>query len=337
MPRGSNRRTRNRAVFISHAAHDAAFVNFFVDILLVGGIGIPTDQIFNTSAPTSPIKPGSNFSPDIRAAIQSTKVVIALITPTYFERPFAMAELGAAWAAERLIPVLVPPVDFSMLEGVLDGVQCMRANDKRALHEIFDQFDQDRLNKDRWFSRNGSGTFGAKLEEFMEGLPSKSPKVPESAGARSAPSAAKPALSLKEEQARFDQLIDELKNALSYVPWIVRDAFVHDTCGHWASTTHSDHPRIDALWDAKHRGLVRFDDDDPGEADAISFLPTKTSQRSRNVYAAIQRLKEFLSSASSTFHLAYEDEHRFPAAVNVYAFWGAHIGLSHEPHTEETA
>jgi len=336
MPKGSTRKTRNRAVFISHAAHDAAFVNFFVDTLLVGGIGIPADQIFNTSAPTSPIKSGSNFSPDIRAAIQSAKVVIALITPTYFGRPFAMAELGAAWAAERLMPVLVPPVDFSMLEGVLDGVQCMRANDKKALHEIFDHFEQDRLNKERWFARNGSGTFGAKLEEFLAGLPSKIPKAPQSTGAGTAPTAAKPALSLKEEQALFDQLIDELKDALSYVPWIVRDAFVHDVCGGWAKAAPSDHPRIDALWDAKHRGLVEFEDDDPDEDDEILFQPTKASHRARNVYAVIQRLREFLASASPSFHLAYEDEHQFPAAVNIYAFWEAHVRLSHEPKTEET-
>lgn len=123
MARGSSRKTQGRAVFVSHAAHDATFVNFFVDTILVGGIGIPAEQIFNTSAPTSPIRSGSNFSPDIRLAIQSARVVIALITPTYFERPFAMAELGAAWATDRIVPVLVPPVDFTMLEGVLDGVQ----------------------------------------------------------------------------------------------------------------------------------------------------------------------------------------------------------------------
>ncbi|MFP2930232.1 toll/interleukin-1 receptor domain-containing protein [Pyxidicoccus sp. 3LG] len=330
---------------MSHAAHDAAFVNFFVDTLLVGGIGIPSDKIFNTSAPTSPITSGNNFSPDIRAAIQSAKIVIALITPRYFERPFAMAELGAAWAAQRLMPVLVPPVDFSMLEGVLDGVQCIRANDKKALHEIFDRFDQDKLNKERWFTRNGTGTFSAKLEEFLAGLPSKLPKAPEPTsahvmgkvpqGAKTAPKPEKPPLSLKEEQALFVQLIAELNDALSHVPWIVRDAFVHDACGHLAKADPANQTRMDAVWDAKHRGLVEIDDEDADEDDEVHFLPTRASQRARNVYAALDRLRKFLASASSNFHLAYEDEHKFPAAVHLYPFWEAHIGLAHEPPAEE--
>lgn len=323
--KSARRKVATRPVFISHASHDADFVNYFVDTLLVGGIGIPKEQIFNTSAPTPPIKAGSNFNPEIRAAIQSARIVIALVTREYFGRPFAMAELGAAWAAERLIPVLVPPVDFSMLEGVLDGVQCIRANDKQALHELFDRFDQEHLNNDRWLARNGSGTFNFKLEEYLKALPSKLPSTPSAPPATPEPAPGKSAMSLKEEQAAFDQLVDEVDEALDPLPLEVQDAFAFSTGGDWGTVNAPDTEMLGSVYEQKHRGLLETMEEGSGSNRVVYYRPSRMSQRVRNVYARLDSLKAFLESASSEFHVAYEDAYGSAASPNLYSFWETHF------------
>ncbi|ATB32667.1 toll/interleukin-1 receptor domain-containing protein [Melittangium boletus] len=351
MARATTKRIPNRSVFISHAASDAEFVNYFVDTLLTAGIGIGQEHIFNTSSPTSPIRAGSNFNPEIRSAIRMAKVVIAVVTPTYFDRPFAMAELGAAWASERLVPILVPPLDFNTLEGVLDGIQCIRVGDEKKLHELYDRFDADDLNKERWFNRNGSGTFNAKLREFLSGLPARLTKVSPSATAATsegkskavspttADSQKKSAVPVKEEWATFERFLDELRTALEQLPWIVSWGFMYEACGDWGIARDQD--TKDAAKDAEYRGLLRISKEfslDPAENRWL-YRPTKSSQRARNVYEIMDKLKSFLEKASRDFHLEYEQKHDHPAILSIYPFWDGHdlVGVDGEKTPQQSS
>ncbi|MBN9686117.1 MULTISPECIES: toll/interleukin-1 receptor domain-containing protein [unclassified Corallococcus] len=153
-------------VFISHSSADRGLVGFFVEQLLVAGIGLSPAQIFYTSAPSSPIQAGENFNPRIRQAIAGCRIVIALVSPNYYRSPFCMSELGVAWAAEKLLPILVPPVDFGSLEGVLYGMHCIRVGDKQKIFELYDRF-----SAADWHRPNRTGIFVSKVEDFLAGLP----------------------------------------------------------------------------------------------------------------------------------------------------------------------
>ncbi|CAM4511680.1 toll/interleukin-1 receptor domain-containing protein [Corallococcus exiguus] len=160
-------------VFISHSSVDGAMANYFVEQLLVAGAGLSASQIFCTSAASSPISAGTNFNPRIRQAISHSRIVIALVSRNYYRSPFCMSELGAAWAAEKLLPILVPPVDFGDLEGVLHGVHCLRLEDERKIFEIY-----DRLREANWHRPNPAGVYAAKVKEFLAGLGGQLAKLP---------------------------------------------------------------------------------------------------------------------------------------------------------------
>jgi hypothetical protein len=330
MPRTSTPRLPSRAVFISHAVADAEIVNDFVDTVLIKGIGISHEHIFNVSAKTSPLRAGGNFSPEIRTALRAAKAVIAIVTPTYFERPFTMAELGAAWAADSLIPILVPPVDFSSVEGVLVGVQCIRITDRVRMSELFDRFDRDDLNEDRWFTRAGVATFGQHLDAFMQGLESRlkrvvSPPTPVAVKPPVAQPAPVPKFApptLEDELAEFDRRMVALRAALGAVPQPVRAAFMYEVRDEWAIATEDQTEELNAL---EYKGLIKFTKNKEivnGKwVSTRLFRPTKTSQRARDVYACIQELSVFLRNASQQFHLHYEGKAEHAAELKLLPFW----------------
>lgn len=166
--------TSSQPVFISHASADRMMVNFFVDQVLVAGIGLSPSLIFNTSAASSPISAGDNFSPRIRQAIGDCKLVIALVSRNFYRSPFCMSELGAAWAANKLLPVLVPPISFENLEGVLHGTHCIRLDDGEKIFELYERF-----NEADWVRCGRAGVFAAKAKEFIASLPEKLARLPE--------------------------------------------------------------------------------------------------------------------------------------------------------------
>lgn len=126
-------------IFISHAVKDKAIADALVDLLLTS-TKISSDQIFCSSLEGLGIPPGVNFVDYIKSKIQKPKAVIALISPNYLGSQFCMCELGATWAMSHdLLPLLVPPLTFEQVKGVLTGVQLTRIDDSTGLSELTDR------------------------------------------------------------------------------------------------------------------------------------------------------------------------------------------------------
>ena len=124
------------SVFVSHATADRELVEQFVDTILKN-CGLTEADIFVSSIPGMDIPAGSDLLAAVRAEVSETTLVIAVITPTYPTRPVCIAELGAAWGvAGKLLPVLVPGINRSQLEGVLSGLKVDYLDEEKALDEI---------------------------------------------------------------------------------------------------------------------------------------------------------------------------------------------------------
>jgi TIR domain len=117
-------------IFISHAVVDREIASELVDFI-ESGIGAPSGEIFFSSEPGS-IEVGHNFVDDILVHLHDAKLVVALFSHGYLKSQFCMAELGAAKMAvafsdpehnRRLHSVLIPPLTFNEIGGMLVGVQ----------------------------------------------------------------------------------------------------------------------------------------------------------------------------------------------------------------------
>jgi len=128
-------------LFISHAVADQQLVSGLETLLQVG-VGVPHSEIFRSSRPGS-IPNGEYFVQHILGKLQAANMIVSVISRSYFKSQFCVAELGAARAQRmadnaRFFSLIIPPVDYSELHGVLHGVQSGEINTASALDELRD-------------------------------------------------------------------------------------------------------------------------------------------------------------------------------------------------------
>ena len=163
----------SKEIFISHAVKDKTLADAFVD-LMVTAMGISADDIFCSSLEGMGIPSGANFVDHIKAAIQSPKAVLALITPNYLASQFCLCELGATWAmSHNLFPLLVQPLTFEDVKGVLTGAQLTEINSATRLSELRDQ-----LNSTLGLTGKNTARWESKRDVFLKSLPKILKKLP---------------------------------------------------------------------------------------------------------------------------------------------------------------
>ena len=141
----------SRDIFISHAVKDKDLVENFVDNILQLGMGISTEDIFCSSLSGMGIPSGKNFIDYLKEEIQQPKGVIVFFSKSYISSQFCMCELGATWAmTHKILPILVPPLTYSDVKGVLTGIQVDKLNDADDLNR-FQQTFSEILEKDVLF------------------------------------------------------------------------------------------------------------------------------------------------------------------------------------------
>ena len=106
--------------------------------LLETGVGVPHKAIFCSSLKGQSIKPGKGFVDSIRGSLDDATCVLALISEAYYASAFCMCELGGTWLVTKsFLPVLVPPLDYSDLKAVLNGLQVSKLASEEDLDELF--------------------------------------------------------------------------------------------------------------------------------------------------------------------------------------------------------
>lgn len=143
----------SRSIFISHAVKDEHLIDNFVDNILQAGMGIQVEDIFCSSLSGMGIPSGKNFIDYIKEEIQQPKAVIVFFSKAYISSQFCMCELGATWAmTHNILPILVPPLTYSDVKGVLTGIQVDRLNNADDLNRFQETLSKI-LGKNILFSR----------------------------------------------------------------------------------------------------------------------------------------------------------------------------------------
>lgn len=144
----------SKPIFLSHAVEDHPIANLIVDELLIGGMGLNPADIFYTSLHETGIRPGADFISTIKEQIQTPTIVLMLISQNYLVKPFCIAEAGACWAMSHVaIPILVPPVKYGDMDGVLQPKQAMKLTSVDDWHAILEEIKRNLKvdpNTNRW-------------------------------------------------------------------------------------------------------------------------------------------------------------------------------------------
>jgi hypothetical protein len=162
-----------KPLFLSHASVDKELVDGFVD-LLVAGAGVNRNDIFCTSLEQMGVPLGENFVDFIKSQIQSPEIVLMMVTENYLESRFCLCEMGACWAlSHKGIPIVVPPVEFADLDGVVTATQAVVISNSLGLSALKDVI-CERLG----VKFQNSAIWEKKRDAFISGLKIESSPIP---------------------------------------------------------------------------------------------------------------------------------------------------------------
>lgn len=158
-------------VFVSFAVADGDLANAFVNFLRLG-CNLTEDQIFMTARPGT-LAPGTQFTDAIREALDEAAMAILLLTPSYYESRFCLAEAGAIWVQQKIhVPLIVPPVNYHDLDGVQLGEQALKINSSSDLDDIRDRIGEalgHQVGTGAWNGHKGD-FLNRWTEEFEEAV-----------------------------------------------------------------------------------------------------------------------------------------------------------------------
>ncbi|MEW4210701.1 toll/interleukin-1 receptor domain-containing protein [Priestia megaterium] len=127
--------TSMKKIFISHAVKDRELVTELINLL--EGMGIESNQIFCSSVPGYGIPLGVNFLEKIKSELNGNVTVIFVLTPNFYKSPVCMCEMGATWVQTKFhIPIVVPPLDFKDMLGVISTTQGLKINEPGHLNNL---------------------------------------------------------------------------------------------------------------------------------------------------------------------------------------------------------
>lgn len=143
-------------VFISHAEADREIVAPLVT-LLETGCNVHDDDLFCSSIEGLSIPPGEPNVSYILSRLRKANTIICVLSSSYFQSEFCLAEAGAAQLRFRapgkpderptFISLIVPPSDYSCLNGVLEGSQGGKITDRPKLDTMRDVLEKAGFKK----------------------------------------------------------------------------------------------------------------------------------------------------------------------------------------------
>lgn len=127
---------KQKAIFLSHAASDAEIAMFLKNEIEHLSSGT---TVFCSSDPTD-LPPGTKWSPQIQLALQSSNILIVLVSERSLQRPWVWFECGTFWFSGRYImPVCLGAVRKNGLPPPLSELQAINADDPYDLKVGFER------------------------------------------------------------------------------------------------------------------------------------------------------------------------------------------------------
>ncbi|PXA04008.1 hypothetical protein DDZ13_08155 [Coraliomargarita sinensis] len=160
-------------IFISHAVDDSDLIETLIDFLQTG-LDIPAKRFFCSSSAGLGPKKGKDFLEVIKSQINSPALVISVVSKNYYVSEFCLCELGATWAMSNdHLPIVVPPLAFRDVQGVLKTTESTMINDETELDEL-----GDAICETLGLGAKNTARWNSKKRKFLEALPDIIAKLP---------------------------------------------------------------------------------------------------------------------------------------------------------------
>jgi hypothetical protein len=173
-------------LFISHSHADAQSASALVDYLLAA-LRIGPDQIRCTSVPGYQLPFGRTIAEQLKKDLDTSVVVVALLTTKSLQSPWVLFELGASWALDRIVvPILGPALSLTELPGPMGDYPAIQIEADDAASRLVDMTGQIAhvLNLDPQADGRTQTKLALFLKAFraatVEEAPTEAPSAPAS-------------------------------------------------------------------------------------------------------------------------------------------------------------
>lgn len=209
-----------KEIFISHSGKDKKIVDDFIDLLLIGALGIQIDKIFCTSTDGMKIKSGADWRDSIMGALQQAKVNFLIISPNYKESEVCMNEMGAGWVTSaEVIPLIIEPINYKTVGVIQEPIQIEKLLDEKSLDRIKDilqeqlEIPNSLIKSDRWTAKKKE--FVLKTKKYLKENPFREPLDREEFNSliKEKEELETTLTKLIEEKSELEDLVEDLKKA----------------------------------------------------------------------------------------------------------------------------
>ena len=156
-------------LFISHSSKDDPKIKPFID--LIEDIGVPHTSIFYSSHPAYGVGLGENIFTRLKTELEGDVFALFMLSDNFYNSPVCLCEMGAVWIkSNKQIPILIPPFDFSSVQGVFPGSLGFKLDDKKQLNnfksELESYFKLPPINFTRWEEKRDE--YLSKIEVLLK-------------------------------------------------------------------------------------------------------------------------------------------------------------------------
>lgn len=167
----------NGTIFISHSSKDKAIVEEFVDEILQLGMGIDAERISCTSIEEMGIPNGTKMREWIQEKIVDCKVAFLMISPNYKKSEICLNEMGAVWALDKDVKILLlPGIDYGNFGWLEEIRQAGHIESEGVLDQLYDDLKME-FGSDKKVTE--WGRHKKKFLEYCKNLPQKDSDVKE--------------------------------------------------------------------------------------------------------------------------------------------------------------
>ncbi len=122
-------------VLISHSSKDAPLASELTEFLRAG-LALTADQIRCSSVDGYRLPGGVNTEAQLRQEVNSTGVLIGLITANSLSSPYVLFELGARWGAGLPMVPLLAGIKPGEMRGPLNLLNALSCSNEAQLHQL---------------------------------------------------------------------------------------------------------------------------------------------------------------------------------------------------------
>lgn len=160
------------SIFISHSSKDGNIIKKFVDEVLLLGVGLTRQQIRCSSIEGCGIKNGADMRNWIHDEISGCSMAFLMISPNYQASQICLNEMGAIWALEKSVKILLLPGINVKKFGWLEEVRQAGCIDEgKVLDELYDTL------TDHFGITKNVVTWASKKDDFLSYCKSLPPIV----------------------------------------------------------------------------------------------------------------------------------------------------------------